>query len=211
MKEKGSEKESIKEKAERKGHAAAVFSREDSEPAVQEDLKIDWDAFLRFFNGLIDTNGSNIAKVPYLSRGMKRNIQMLVYEWNSKGALVDACIKLVRSDFLNGRKKKFPFLASLLWMIESKERFEKVMTGYYDNPPELEPTPEALREQEAEERARKEAERRALAKQIEEEERAERQRRREEAERNKATPEELQEIFARINKHMPPAADKKRT
>ena len=180
-------------------------------PAGDANLKVNWDAFILFFNNTLKANGSTLPPLKYLSKGMKSRIQRIVNQWKTKRALFDACVKLAKSNFLNGRvmakgcTKRFN--CSFMWLIETDEHFERVLTGYYDNPPEAEPTADELRRKAEEERAAEDARRREQARRIEEEERAERQRRREEAERNKATPEELKEIFARINKHMPPAAN----
>jgi len=50
MKEKSSKKESIKKEAKQEGRNVTVFALSESKKPVGLDLKIDWDAFLRFFN-----------------------------------------------------------------------------------------------------------------------------------------------------------------
>ncbi len=140
-----------------------------------EELKIDWPAFTRFYNATLKLHGSAIRPIAYLSKGKKSRVQALVNRWNTKKALVDAVVSMARSDFLNGRKKGYPFIASFIWLTESDDHFEKVLSGYYDNPPAEELTPEEQRQQELERyRAQQEA-RRAEVRRIDEEERARRE------------------------------------
>ena len=193
MKEKRSKKESIKEEAKEEGHTGLVFApRQQASPS--EDLKINWDAFISFFNATLRLHGSAIRPIAYLSKGKKSRVQSLVNRWNTKQALVDAVVNMARSDFLNGRKKGYPFIASFIWLTESDDHFEKVLNGYYDNPPVAELTPEDKRQLEQEAyRAQQEA-RRAEARRIEEEERARRRLQREEWARGAVTYEEYMKM-----------------
>lgn len=163
---KRSKKESIKEEAKEEGRTGLVFApRQQASPS--EDLKINWDAFISFFNATLRLHGSAIRPIAYLSKGKKSRVQSLVNRWNTKQALVDAVVNMARSDFLNGRKKGYPFIASFIWLTESDDHFEKVLNGYYDNPPVAELTPEDKRQLEQEAyRAQQEA-RRAEARRIE--------------------------------------------
>ena len=113
---------------------------------------------------------------------------------------VDAVVKMAKSDLLNGRcKGRLKWKASFIWLTESDDHFEKVLNGYYDNPPVQELTPEEQRQLELERYKAHEAERRAEARRIEEEIREEdrqrREREHEEWERNKPTPADLKRIL----------------
>ena len=198
-------------KAEKKRKDNLVFVAAKSLENQPEELKINWLSFVTFFNNLVVKLHSNCDPVNYLSKGMKARIQGLVNAWGTKQVLIDACEKMLRSDFLNGRRKGYPFKASLYWLVSSDEKFEKVLSGMFDNPPVQEQTLEERRKQAAEERAEAEKERKELAKSIDEQEHEALWKRMAENERNKATPEELERIFARIGKHIPPAAPKSKT
>ena len=50
MKEKRSKKESNKEEAKKEGRNVTVFASFSEAAAPQENLKIDWPSFIRFFN-----------------------------------------------------------------------------------------------------------------------------------------------------------------
>ena len=177
MKEKSSKKESNKEEAKKEGHTGLVFApRQQASPS--EDLKINWDAFIRFFNATLQMHGSAIRPIAYLSKGKKSRVQALVNRWNTKQALVDAVVSMARSDFLNGRKKGYPFIASFIWLTESDDHFEKVLNGYYDNPPVAELTPDEQRQLEAERYRQQQDARRAENLAIEERIRAEERQRR---------------------------------
>ena len=144
MKEKRTKKESNKEEAKKEGHTGLDFvPRQQASPS--EDLKINWDVFIRFFNATLQMHGSAIRPIAYLSKGKKSRVQALVNRWNTKQALVDAVVSMARSDFLNGRKKGYPFIASFIWLTESDDHFEKVLNGYYDNPPAADLTPDERR------------------------------------------------------------------
>ena len=188
MKKESSKERSIKERPEKEGDRAVCFAR--------EELKIDYDAFLRFFNQTLREAGSGISPVAFLSRGYKARLQHIANEYNSKDALIQAIQKLAKSDFLNGRvnssKKKIPFKASLIWLLERDENFEKTLNGYYDNPDDGDKTPEEIRAEQEEQRRQKMAEQRALARQIEEEDRERDRLERERMARNAVTPEEAE-------------------
>ena len=195
MKEKRTKKESNKEEAKEEGHTGLDFVPKKT-AAPNEDLKINWEAFIRFFNATLQLHGSQIRPINYLSKGKKSRVQALVNQWNSKQALVDAVVNMARSDFLNGRKKGYPFIASFIWLTESDDHFERVLNGYYDNPPVAELTPEEQRQLEQERYKAREAERRAAARRIEEEERERRNRERDERARNRVSYEEYQRLKA---------------
>ena len=103
---------------------------------------VDWAAFIRFFNSSLSRYGSVIPPIEWLSKGKKSRVQALVNRWNSKKALQRAVEKMLQSDFLNGRIKGHYFLGSFHWLTESDDHFEKVLNGYYDNPPTAELTPD---------------------------------------------------------------------
>ena len=189
MKEKSSKKESNKEEAKKEGHTGLDFTpRQQASPS--EDLKINWDAFIRFFNATLRLHGSAIRPIAYLSKGKKSRVQSLVNHWNTKQALVDAVVNMARSDFLNGRKKGYPFIASFIWLTESDDHFEKVLNGYYDNPPTAELTADEQRQLEQERYRAQQDARRAEARRIDEEERERRERERDERAKNCVSYEE---------------------
>jgi len=198
MKEKRSKKESNKEEAKQEGHTGLDFAPL-QQASPSEDLKINWEAFIRFFNATLKLHGSNIRPIAYLSKGKKSRVQSLVNHWNTKQALVDAVVNMARSDFLNGRKKGYPFIASFIWLTESDDHFEKVLNGYYDNPPATELTPDEQRQLEQERYRQQQDARRAEARRIEEEileeQRLRREREHEEWERHKPTEADLKRIL----------------
>ena len=181
---KESSKESNKEEKQQEAHPGMEDSR--------EDLRIDYDAFLRFFNETLRREKSSIPQCLNLSAGYCHRLQALVNEYNTKTVLMTAVRKMARSDFLNGRVKSKswnkPFLASLIWLVHSDDNFAKVLNGYYDNPEDVK-TAEELRLE-------------AEARRIEEEEREAKRRQREYDEAHRATPEELEKIFAEFK--LPP-------
>ena len=193
MKEKRSKKESNKEEAKQEGHTGLDFAPL-QQASPSEDLKINWEAFIRFFNATLKLHGSNIRPIAYLSKGKKSRVQSLVNHWNTKQALVDAVVNMARSDFLNGRKKGYPFIASFIWLTESDDHFEKVLNGYYDNPPATELTPDEQRQLEQERYRQQQDARRAEARRIEEEEREQRERERDERARGAVSYEEYQRM-----------------
>jgi hypothetical protein len=193
MKEKRSKKESNKEEAKEEGHTGLDFAPL-QQASPSEDLKINWEAFIRFFNATLKLHGSNIRPIAYLSKGKKSRVQSLVNHWNTKQALVDAVVNMARSDFLNGRKKGYPFIASFIWLTESDDHFEKVLNGSYDNPPATELTPDEQRQLEQERYRQQQDARRAEARRIEEEEREQRARERDERARHCVSYEEYQRM-----------------
>lgn len=180
---KESNKES-KEEIQKEGRIDSAFSR--------EDLKIDFDAFLRFFNQTLRDAGSNIAMQAYISKGYRHRLQHIANEYNSKAPLITAVRKMAASNFLNGRNKKYRFKASFVWLFEKDEHFERVLSGYYDNPPDADKTPAEEREEELEKRRQEYMERRAEAERILEEQRQRENEEREKARRNAVTPEEAE-------------------
>lgn len=162
----------------------------------REDLRIDFDAFLRFFNKAVRDEKSSISQVSFLSKGYRHRLQYIVNSYNSKTALITAVQKMLKSDFLNGRVQRKgyfkPFKASLIWLLEKDENFEKVLNGYYDRPDDADKTPEEIRAEQEELRRQKMAEQRALARQIEEEDRERDRLERERMARNAVTPEEAE-------------------
>ena len=203
MKEKRSKKESIKEEAKEEGRNVTAFAPNSDAAPPREDLKIDWPSFINFFNATMRRYGSSIATIEFLSKGKKSRVQAIVNHYGTKQVLVAAIERMARSDFLNGRVKgagsNRTFMASFIWLTESDDHFEKVLNGYYDNPPTAELTPEDKRQLEQEAyRAQQEA-RRAEARRIEEEERerqrARRQREYEEWLRQRPSPADLKKIL----------------
>ena len=204
MKRKRSKKKSIKEKAEKKNddnHRSCVSSN-----STKMNLKIDWEAFIVFFNNTLKKYGSVIQPLKYISHGKKSQLQEIVNEYGTKGILVDAVVNMARSDLCNGKVKsnKFPngLIGSFAWLTSSEKILEKAVNGYYDNPPEIDPTEEEKRKQAEEERQREAEERRRRNNEIDRQIREEQRRAREEAHAHRATPEELEEIFK--NFRLPP-------
>ena len=161
-------------------------------------LRIDWMAFIRFFNDMLRRHGSPIARIEFLSKGKKSRVQSIVNNYNTKQALVTAIEKMARSDFLNGRiqgaRSNRAFIASFIWLTESDDHFEKVLNGYYDNPPAAELTPDEQRQLEQERYRQQQDARRAEARRIEEEIREEQRQRREERARGAVSYEEYQRM-----------------
>ena len=157
-------------------------------------LRIDWTAFIRFFNDTLQRHGSNISPIAFLSKGKKSRVQALVNQWGTKKVLVVAVDRMARSDFLNGRCPKYRFIGSFHWLTSNNEIFEKVLNGYYDNPPPQELTPEEQRQLELERYKAREAERRAEARRIEEEEHERMAREREERAKHCVSYEEYQRM-----------------
>jgi hypothetical protein len=145
---------------------------------IMEELKIDWPAFTRFYNATLKLHGSAIPPLTVITKGKRVQIQRIVNALGTKQVLVDAVVNMARSDFLNGRKKGYPFIASFIWLTESDDHFEKVLNGYYDNPPAAELTPDEQRQLEAERYRQQQDARRAENLAIEERIRAEERQRR---------------------------------
>ena len=200
MKEKRSKKESNKEVAKKEGRNVTVFASFSEAAAPQENLKIDWPSFIRFFNDTLRRHGSPIARIEFLSKGKKSRVQSIVNNYNTKQALVTAIEKMARSDFLNGRiqgaRSNRAFIASFIWLTESDDHFEKVLNGYYDNPPTTELTADEQRQLEAERYRQQQDARRAEVRRIDEEERERRARERDERARNCVSYEEYQRLKA---------------
>ena len=171
-----------------------------------EDLRIDWNLFITWFNATLKHYGSAIAPIAYITRGKKAHAQRLVSEAGTKQVLIDAVVHMAKSDVLNGRKRsaKYPkgWLASFPWMLSSDEIIFDLANGRYDNPPEQELTPEEKRQQEMAEREAAREQQRLLNQQLYE---AEQQRQREAREamfRDAAKGEELKRIFADMDKKL---------
>ena len=191
---KESNKESIKKETKEENKELLVCADENSEKRSPK-LYINWPSFIRFFNETLHKEGSSIEPLRYLSKGKKSRVQALVNRWNTKQALVDAVVKMAKSDLLNGRcKGRLKWKASFIWLTESDDHFEKVLNGYYDNPPVQELTPEEQHQLELERYKAREAERRAEARRIEEEESAKRAAAREYAARHCVSYEEYQRM-----------------
>ena len=177
----------LNKEAKKEAHPEMADVRSSGEAKPREDLKIDWPAFVRFFNDTLRRNKSPIARIEFLSKGKKSRLQALVNTYSSKKALITAIEKMARSDFLNGRVKgngwNRPFIASFIWLTESNEHFERVLSGYYDNPPEAKLTAEEQRQLERKRHAEEHERRRAENRQIELEERARKARERKEREK----------------------------
>ena len=157
-------------------------------------LRIDWTAFIRFFNDTLRRHGSYISPIEFLSKGKKSRVQAMVNQWGTKKVLVVAVDRMARSDFLNGRCPKYRFVGSFHWLTSNNEIFEKVLNGYYDNPPTQELTPEEQRQIEAERYRQQQDARRAEVRRIDEEERLRREREREERAKHCVSYEEYQRM-----------------
>ena len=166
---------------------------------MKEDLKIDWPSFTRFYNATLQLHKSAIPRLLVITKGKRVQLQRLVNELGSKQPLVDAVVNMARSDFLNGRVKgarsNRSFIASFIWLTESDDHFEKVLNGYYDNPPTQELTPEEQRQIEAERYKAQEAERRAEAQRIAQEEHERKERERDEWAKHKPSVDEIKKIL----------------
>ena len=195
MKEKRTKKESNKEEAKKEGTEVLEFAAS-KKTSLRDDLKIDWPSFVRFFNATLQRHRSSIAPISYLSKGKKSRIQALVNRWGTKQVLVIAVENMARSDLLNGRVPRVKFKGSFIWLTESDDHFEKVLNGYYDNPPTQELTPEEQRQIEQERYRAEQAERRAEARRIEEEERERKAKERDERARGCVSYEEYQRLKA---------------
>ena len=160
-----------------------------------ENLRIDWPSFIRFFNDTLRRNRSAITPIEFLSKGKKSRVQAIVNQWGTKKVLVVAVERMARSDFLNGRCAKYRFIASFYWLTSNDEIFEKVLSGYYDNPPEAELTPEEQRQLELERYKAREAERRAEVRRIDEDESARKAKERDQRQEMAATPDEIKRII----------------
>ena len=189
----------INKEAKQEAHPGMADVRFSGEAEPREDLKIEWSSFVRFFNDTLRRNKSPIARIEFLSKGKKSRLQALVNAYGSKKALITAIEKMARSDFLNGRVKgngwNRPFIASFIWLTESDEHFERVLSGYYDNPPEAELTPEEQRQLELERYKAREAERRAEVRRIDEDESARKAKERDQRQEMAATPDEIKRII----------------
>ena len=194
MKEKRTKKESNKEEAKKEGTEVLVCAAS-TEASQREDLKIDWEAFIRFYNDTLCRHGSSIEPIMWLSKGKKSRVQAMVNRWGTKQVLVTAVDRMARSDLLNGRVPRVRFKASFHWLTESDNHFEKVLNGYYDNPPVAAPTAEEQRRLEAERCRQQQVERRAAARRIEEENHERMERERDERQQHRASIDEIKQIL----------------
>ena len=167
---------------------------------------IDYEEFIRFYNATLKDCNSNISPIIWISKGKRSQITNLVRQYGSLRALLIAVEKMAKSDLCNGRIKteKYPngLLGSLAWLTSKEEIFSDVLLGKYDNPPEKQPTEDEKRKQAEEERQQEAEERRRKNLEIDQQIREEQRRAREEAHANRATPEQLEEIFK--NFKLPP-------
>lgn len=149
-----------------------------------EDLKINWPAFISFFNATLRLHGSVIPELKYITKGKKAQVQRIVKELGTKQALIDAVVNMARSDVCNGRvrTKTYPngWVASFPWLTSKDENVADMANGKLDNPPAAELTADEQRQLEQERYRQQQEERRAEARRIEEEERERRARQREE-------------------------------
>ena len=137
--------------------------------------RINWTAFMNYFNSVMDLHNSGISRLQVeLGAGTKRRLQYLANQWG-KNLLVTVINKMAESDVLSGRCAKIGYWsATLYWVIKTDERFEQVLNGVYDNPKPLELSPDEKRRLEQEARKHEAARLRALAREIDEEEREKR-------------------------------------
>lgn len=196
MKEKRTKKESNKEEAKKECTEVLVFAASEK-TSPRKDLKIDWPAFVRFFNDTLRRHGSQIAPIVFLSKGKKSRIQALVNRWGTKEVLVVAVENMARSDLLNGRVPRVKFKGSFIWLTESDDHFEKVLNGYYDNPPAEELTPEEQRQLELERYRAEQEVRRAEVRRIDEEESERLNRERNERAKHAASVDEIKRILGK--------------
>ena len=171
-----------------------------------DNLRIDWNQFIKWFNGTLKRYGSVIPELRYISPGKKSQAQRLVNDAGTKQVLIDAVVHMAKSDKCNGRvhTEKYPngLMGSFPWLMSSDEIMYDVANGKYDNPPEHVPTAAERRQEEAEQREVERQRKREEARRIEEEEREAKRRQREYDEAHRATPEELEKIFAEFK--LPP-------
>ena len=52
-------------------------------------LKINWPAFISFFNATLQLHGSVIPELKYITKGKKAQVQRIVKELGTKQALID--------------------------------------------------------------------------------------------------------------------------
>ena len=163
-----------------------------------EDLKINWPAFISFFNATLRLHGSVIPELKYITKGKKAQVQRIVKELGTKQALIDAVVNMARSDVCNGRvrTKTYPngWVASFPWLTSKDENVADMANGKLDNPPTQELTPDEQRQLEQERYKAREAERRAEVRRIDEEERERRERERDERAKNCVSYEEYQRM-----------------
>ena len=163
-----------------------------------EDLKINWPAFISFFNATLQLHGSVIPELKYITKGKKAQVQRIVKELGTKQALIDAVVNMARSDVCNGRvrSKTYPkgWVASFPWLTSKDENIADMANGKLDNAPAQELTPEEQRQLEQERYHAREAERRAEARRIEEEEHQHRAQQREAWARGAVSYEEYQRM-----------------
>ena len=171
-----------------------------------EDLRIDWNQFIKWFNATLEHYKSAIPPIVYITPGKRRQAQRLVNDTGTKKVLIDAVVHMAQSDFCNGRKKTklYPsgWLASFPWLLSSDEIIFDLANGKYDNAPDIDLTPEEKRQQEMAEREAAREQQRLLNQQLYE---AEQQRQREAREamfRDAAKGEELKRIFADMDKKL---------
>lgn len=158
------------------------------------NLRVDWPAFVNWFNLTLKQYGSVVPPITYLTKGKRAHLQRIVNQMGTKKVLFDAVINMARSDFLNGRTrtKVAPqgFVASFPWLVHSDENIVDVANGKFNNPPPVELTPEEQRQLELERYRALQDARRAEARRIEEEESARREAARDYAARHCVTYEQ---------------------
>ncbi len=173
---------------------------------VRESSKQDVDWFVSFWNEQRQVYGARLRKLILISgkqKGMLRRRQARY----GKEAMREFVINLMKSDFANCRDgQQHP--SSLSFYLD-KMRFPLVVQGRYnDLEPEDRPlTEDEKRKQAEEERQREAEERRRKNLEIDQQIREEQRRAREEAHANRATPEQLEEIFK--NFKLPPLNNSK--
>ena len=168
---------------------------------VRDAKKQDVDWFISFWNEQRLVYGARLRKLTIITgkqKGMLRRRQARY----GKEALRQFVINLMTSDFANCRDgMQHP--SNLEFYLHCK-RFPKTVQGEYNNlAPEDRPLTEQERRKQAEEERQREAEeRRRKNNEIDQQIREEQRRAREEAHANRATPEQLEEIFK--NFRLPP-------
>ena len=163
------------------------------------EINVDWKKFTTFFNDALTRYKSVIPPITFISKGKRSQITRLLKQVGSENVLYNAALRMIQSDLCNGRvrSKNFPngWLATFPWMLSNDEIIFDLVNGKYDNPPPVELTEEEKRQQAEELRQREAEERRRKNLEIDRQIREEQRRAREEAHANRATPEQLEEIF----------------
>ena len=72
---------------------------------MMEDLRINWQQFINWFNATLVKYGSSIPPLKYITKGKKSQAVRLIKDTGTKQVLIDAVIHMAQSDLCNGRKR----------------------------------------------------------------------------------------------------------